>query len=118
MDINTLKEKNIPFVDNISKGDLFKRNKLWQTARSQIQKKARENYENSNKPKKCIVCGYDKHYEVAHIKAVSEFDNSALISEIDNIKNLIALCPNHHWEYDNNGLDIKPYLEVMDVIEN
>ena len=31
-------------------------------------------------------------------------------AKINNIDNLIALCPNHHWEYDNNGLDISPYL--------
>ena len=45
---------------------------------------------------KCIICGYNKHIEVAHIKAVSEFDDSALISEINALNNLIPLCPNHH----------------------
>ena len=82
-----------------------------QTAwRSTIQKHARQTYENSNKPKYCIVCGYDIHYEVAHIKAVSDFDNDVLISEINNIDNLTALCPNHHWEYDNGMIDISTYI--------
>lgn len=39
--------------------------------------------------------------EIAHIKAVSEFEESSTIAEINSIDNLIALCPNHHWEYDN-----------------
>ena len=80
------------------------------TARSYIQKYARIIYQNSNKPKQCICCNYDKHYEVAHIKAVSDFNDDTLISEINDIDNLIALCPNHHWEYDNTDFDITPYL--------
>ena len=70
-------------------------------------------YINSNKPKQCIVCNYDKHYEVAHIKSVSDFDDGSLISEINNQDNLIALCPNHHWEYDNTDFDITPYLKEI-----
>ena len=97
-------------VNNLTKQELFEQRYNWQSARSNIQKLARKNYQNSDKPKQCIICGYDKHYEVAHIKAVCEFDNNALISEINSIDNLIALCPNHHWEYDNNNLDISQYL--------
>lgn len=97
-------------IDNVTKGELFNRRSNWQNARSTIQKNARKNYNESDKPKQCIICGYDKHYEVAHIKAVSEFGDNALISEINDIENLVALCPNHHWEYDNNELDISPYL--------
>lgn len=110
LSLDDLKNKNESFIVNLTKGELFKRYSLWQTARTYIQKFARNVYAKSNKPKQCVICGYNKHYEVAHIKAVSDFDDSALISEINNIDNLIALCPNHHWEYDNNGLDIKPFL--------
>lgn len=60
----------------------------------------------SDKPCKCAICGYDKHIEIAHIKAVSEFDDSVTIAEINSIDNLIALCPNHHWEYDNGILTL------------
>ena len=89
-----------------TKEELFSKRNSWQTARSSIQKDARITYQASSKPKQCIICGYDKHYEVAHIKAVSDFDGTALISEINNIDNLIALCPNHHWEYDNGLLTL------------
>ena len=55
---------------------------------------------------KGAICGYDKHYEIAHIKPVSDFEDDALITEINSIDNLIALCPNHHWEFDNGLLNI------------
>ena len=54
------------------------------------------------KDKKCFICGYDKHVEVAHIIAISKFKDNDLISEINSKDNLIYLCRNHHWEYDNN----------------
>ncbi|MFN4973832.1 MAG: HNH endonuclease [Bacteroidota bacterium] len=49
----------------------------------------------------CIRCGYNKHVEIAHIKAISEFDETALLSEINSKENLMPLCPNCHWENDN-----------------
>lgn len=36
-------------------------------------------------------------------KATSDFDDDVLIKEINNINNLIGLCPNHHWEFDNDA---------------
>jgi len=50
----------------------------------------------------CEKCGYDKHVEIAHIKAISSFDLSTLISVINSPENLIALCPNCHWEHDHS----------------
>ena len=61
-------------------------------------------FKKSNRPQKCVICGYDKHIEIAHIKSVSEFSDDALVSEINDINNLVALCPNHHWEFDNGIL--------------
>ena len=110
LSLDDLRRESIDDVLNNTKGDLFNRYTQWQTARSTIQKNAKKIYDLSDKPKQCVVCGYDKHYEVAHIKAVSDFDNNALITEINNVDNLIALCPNHHWEYDNTDFDITPYL--------
>lgn len=100
-------------ISSLTKAQLFDRYKQWQTARSLIAKMARQSFNNSDKPKQCIICGYDKHYEVSHIKAVSDFDGSATIAEINNINNLIALCPNHHWEYDNDILDISDFTSSI-----
>lgn len=110
LDINNLKNKEDINVVDLTKRELYNRRSSWQNARSTIQKYARITYKGSDKPKECIVCKYTKHYEVAHITAVSDFSDDTLISEINHIDNLIALCPNHHWEYDNTDFDIKDYL--------
>lgn len=93
-----------------TKGELINQRSNWQSWRSEIQKNARSVYQKSDKPNYCVVCGYDKTYEVAHIKAVSDFDDDTLISEINSIDNLIALCPNHHWEFDHGQLNISEYI--------
>lgn len=94
-----------PFLAR-TKGDLFNSRKNWQSARSSIQKHAREVYFDNNPSPKCAICGYTNHVEVAHIKAVSEFTDEDTISDINSISNLIGLCPNHHWEYDNGILKL------------
>jgi hypothetical protein len=87
--------------DNQTKGSLFSRRKNWQSASSTLRKKARIIFENSELPKKCHFCGYDKHYEVSHKKSVSSFSDDTNVSEINHISNLIALCRNCHWEFDH-----------------
>lgn len=69
-----------------------------------IRKAARRIYLKSDKTKICAVCGYHIHFEVCHIKQIYLFDPCSLISEINDISNLIALCPNHHWELDHELL--------------
>lgn len=51
---------------------------------------------------KCSKCGYDKHFEVCHIKPISSFSPDTLLIEINDVSNLIALCPNCHWEFDHD----------------
>lgn len=57
--------------------------------------------ESLNIPKICSKCGYDKHVEISHIKAISNFDLKTKIKIINNPSNLVYLCPNCHWEYDH-----------------
>lgn len=97
-------------ISTATKGELISKRSNWQSWRSDIQKNARSVYQKSDKPNHCVICGYDKTYEVAHIKAVSDFDDNTLVSDINNIDNLIALCPNHHWEFDHGQLDISKYI--------
>lgn len=49
----------------------------------------------------CTKCGYSKHVELAHIKPITEFDESATLAEVHASSNVIALCRNCHWEMDN-----------------
>jgi hypothetical protein len=71
------------------------------TRYSPIRARCRRVYEKSERPKCCLNCGYDKHYEVCHIKPISEFPLESLISEINSRENTVALCPNCHWEFDH-----------------
>lgn len=66
----------------------------------------------SGLPQCCILCGYSKHIDVCHIKDISSFTNESLISEINDLNNLVALCKNHHWEFDHDHLDEKGRREI------
>lgn len=93
-------------IDFLTKDELFKKRKNWQSARSAIRNRATAIYKRSDKPKKCIICDYKNTYQVIHKKSVSSFPGSALISEINDINNLAALCLNCHWDYDHGLLDL------------
>jgi hypothetical protein len=49
----------------------------------------------------CSKCGYSKHVEVCHVKAISDFTLDTKISIVNSLSNLMYLCPNCHWEFDN-----------------
>lgn len=90
--------------NGITLGELKSRRKYQK--HTAIRMHSRPKYLNSTKSKCCIICGYDKHIEICHVKAINEFDDSTLISEVNSLDNLIALCPNHHWEFDNGLLSL------------
>lgn len=75
---------------------------------SRIRQAARQTYRHSDKPKQCVMCGYAKHYEVCHIKAINQFDSNTRLSEVNDINNLVALCRNCHWELDHGLISISP----------
>lgn len=55
----------------------------------------------------CKICGYDKHVELCHIKAISSFPDSSTVKEINDEKNIIQLCRNCHWEFDNGLINLQ-----------
>ena len=73
---------------------------------SRIRNLARVKYKKSDLPKYCIICNYNKHYEVCHIKAINKFFTYDTLSQVNSLDNLVALCPNHHWEFDNGFFSI------------
>lgn len=73
---------------------------------TRIRDHALRTYRNSDKPKQCINCGYDKHYHVCHIKPIHMFSLESTIDVVNHIDNLTALCPNCHWELDNGLLQL------------
>ena len=52
----------------------------------------------------CQVCNYSAHVELAHIKSISSFDETVLLGVVNSPENILVLCPNHHWEFDNELL--------------
>lgn len=57
-------------------------------------------------PKSCYACGYDLHVDIAHIRPVSDFPTSALVSEVNDPSNLVALDKRCHWEFDHGYLQL------------
>ena len=71
-----------------------------------IRTLSRKKYMKSSLPKKCKICNYSLHIEICHIKDINKWDESSLISEVNSLENLVALCRNHHWEFDNGYINI------------
>ena len=68
---------------------------------------ARKIAKKSGKLKKCSICEYSNHVECAHIKPIKSFNDNEKVVNINRKENLIGLCPNHHWEFDHELLDLK-----------
>jgi len=97
LDLEHIKVKPADF-SKITKKELY--DKGYAYARSAITTNAKSIYDKSKRQTKCCNCEWDIHIDIAHIKAVSEFSDKALISTINNIDNLAPLCPNCHYIYD------------------
>lgn len=54
-----------------------------------------------HEPTVCEKCGYSKHVEVAHIRAIADYPLDTMLSVINERSNLMLLCPNCHWELDH-----------------
>ena len=91
----------------ITLGELQRRRKYQKS--SQVREHSRRVYNSSDRPKMCCHCGYTKHYEVCHIKPIADFDDETLITVVNSIDNLIGLCPNCHWEFDNGLLTLPSF---------
>lgn len=64
-------------------------------------------------PANCMVCKYDKNYEVCHVKDIKDFTGEETIYEVNNKANLVHLCPNCHWEFDHNLLPLEIIHKVQ-----
>jgi len=61
---------------------------------------ARKVMKDNNVPYSCKVCGYATYVEACHVKAIADFPHETLVEEVNSLKNLVFLCPNHHKEFD------------------
>ncbi len=81
--------------------------------RASARKKCKSIISNNHK---CQVCGYDKLVELHHIKPISTFTKNTLVKEINDLTNLVLLCPNHHAEVDNNLFELPTDLHVQKLM--
>ena len=81
--------------------DFITNSKHLQHRYSNIREAGKRAYKNSSRPENCEKCNYKLHYEICHIKPIYMFDLKTPISIINDLSNLVALCPNCHWEMDN-----------------
>ena len=88
--------------------------KALQQYAAQIRSLARVAYRKSSRPKACAVCSYDVHYEVCHIKPIREFLPTNFVADVNRLNNLVALCPNHHWEFDHGRLSASSIFAAME----
>jgi hypothetical protein len=72
---------------------------------SYIRSNARSTYSQKVLPY-CVNCDYTYHAEVCHIKPIHDFTDDSRLSEINSEANLVYLCPNCHWEFDNGLISI------------
>jgi hypothetical protein len=73
---------------------------------AQLRTLSRATYKASGRPYACQVCGYSTHVEICHIKDIHQCDPNDTIGSICELSNLVALCRNHHWEFDHGHIGI------------
>ena len=80
---------------------------------SRIRMLARSHWKRSGQPFVCKKCGYDlpEVCQICHIKAICEFDVITPISAVNDLSNLVCLCPNHHAELDKGFLTHKEIMK-------
>lgn len=75
---------------------LYKNNSRYFT----VRKYARLTLIEAGIEKKCKICGFNHYVEACHIKAISSFPKDTKVSVVNDINNLVYLCPNHHVMLD------------------
>lgn len=105
--IQTNKYNDWSNINQMTKQEVLEKSGNSWTMKCTITRCARRSYRKTSRQQSCQICGYDKHINICHIKDIKDFPANSLIGEINDLNNLIALCPNHHWEFDHNRLDCK-----------
>lgn len=60
----------------------------------------------------CLVCNYSLWVDCCHKKPIASFPEDTPITVINDPKNLVGLCKNHHWELDNGHLCLPQPLNL------
>lgn len=72
-----------------------------------IRALARQELAESDRPKKCQLCGFDVVVHTCHIKGIMDFSEDTPLGVVNGLDNLIYLCPNHHAMLDTGQLELE-----------
>lgn len=99
--IKSVEEKLENTINNVSK--LIDKKILGNVGIDTIRSQVRKLYKCKFPEMVRVHCKHSGSTQVCHnIKAISEFDNFSLVSDINSLKNLIGLCPNCHIDLDKH----------------
>lgn len=73
---------------------------------SGVRELARKILNDNNVEQRCAICGFSEYVEACHIKAIKDFPETATLAEVNDINNLVYLCPNHHILLDRGKLSV------------
>jgi hypothetical protein len=96
------KEKKFKVNESIIIGSLYRKNASKYVL---VREKARAKMDFYKIEKKCVICGYNTHVEVHHKRFLNTYPDDTLLSVVNDLENLMYLCPTHHWEADHNILN-------------
>ena len=99
--------KNFTIKEYINKLSLQNKHPSWKS--SHIRLFARS-WNKDLRKKSCVNCGYKLHVELAHIKDIASFPETATLGEVNDKNNLLPLCRNCHWEFDNDHISLNEIL--------
>jgi hypothetical protein len=93
------RKKGIQYTDELTIEHVVKRtgSNRYDRVRAHAHRKYKDEL---NKPV-CNACSYDKHVEICHKRPISDFPKTTTLKEVNSKENILFLCPNCHWEYDN-----------------
>lgn len=96
--MNSDKYKAMTLKDYHSKLSVRNKHPSWKNSHVRIFNKL---WNNNLLRQPCSRCGYTKHVELCHIKAITDFPETATLGEVNSPQNNKVLCPNCHWEFDH-----------------
>ena len=107
----TLKSERIPKVrayvygvdESVTIGSLYGKGA---SKYALVRSKARSKMNFYKVEKKCTVCGYTTHVEIHHKKPLNTYPDDTPLSVVNDLENLVYLCPTHHWEFDKGLIDL------------
>lgn len=111
VDCSIIKSSMVTLDEYAARPAVAGKHPSWRNAQVRVQNRV------SNKHLRllaCQVCGYSHHVELAHIKAITSYPGNTPIGVVNDPSNILVLCRNHHWEFDNGILSLDQIPKRLD----